>query len=500
MTGIAVVGIACRFPGAPDPGSFWQLLTDGADAVGELGADRWAEARRRNPAAVAALPEHARRGGYLDRVDEFDPEFFGISPREAAAMDPQQRLALELGWEAIEDAGVLPADLAGSRTGVFVGAVWDDYAKLAAATGPAAVTQHSATGLSRAVIANRISYTLGLTGPSVAMDTAQSSSLTAVHLACQSLRAGESEVALAGGVNLCLAPESALATARFGALSPDGRCYTFDERASGFVRGEGGALLLLEPLERAVAAGHRVYAVIRGSAANNDGATDGLTAPGQAGQEAVLRAACAQAGVEPSAVQYVELHGTGTRLGDPIEAAALGAVHGTGRAPDAPLRVGSVKTNLGHLEGAAGAAGLVKTVLSLAHRELPATLNHERPNPAIDLAGLRLRVQTERGRWPDDGGPLLAGVSSFGMGGANCHLVLEAVPSESRPAEVPAGGLDGDGLLAFPLSGRTPAALRGQAARLADHLDRKTDRPADLAHSLLTSRTAFEHRAVLLAA
>jgi polyketide synthase 12 len=506
---IAVVGLACRFPGAPDPDAFWRLLVEGTDAVTELPADRWAEVCRHSPELAAAVPEHARRGGYLDRVAGFDPAFFSISPREATAMDPQQRLALELGWEAIEDAGVLPADLAGTRTGVFVGAVWDDYAKLAAAHGPDAVTQHTATGLSRGVIANRISYTLGLTGPSVAVDTAQSSSLTAVQLACSSLLSGESEVALAGGVNLCLAPESALATARFGALSPDGRCYTFDERASGFVRGEGGALVVLEPLERALAAGHRVYCVIRGGAVNNDGATDGLTTPGRAGQEAVLRAACEQAGVDPAAVQYVELHGTGTRLGDPIEAAALGAAYGTGRSADAALRVGSVKTNLGHLEGAAGIAGLVKTVLSLAHRELPPTLNHDRPNPAIDLAGLRLRVQTERGPWPDPDRPLLAGVSSFGMGGANCHLVLASAPEDAvggvdggpdEAADVAAGGLDGEGLLAFPLAARSPAAVRGQAARLADHLDATEHlRPVDLAHSLLTTRTAFEHRAVLLA-
>ncbi|HEY0699604.1 MAG TPA: beta-ketoacyl synthase N-terminal-like domain-containing protein, partial [Micromonospora sp.] len=500
---VAVVGLACRFPRAENPAEFWRLLADGVDAVTEFPADRWAEALTRDPELATAVPEYARRGAFLDRVDEFDPGFFGVSPREAASMDPQQRLALELSWEALEDAGIVPATLAGTRTGVFVGAIRDDYARLTEAHGPAAITPHTATGLHRGILANRVSYLLDLHGPSLTLDTAQSSSLTAVHLACESLLSGEATIAVAGGVNLNLAPESALVAAKFGGLSPDGRCHTFDSRANGFVRGEGGALVVLEPLHRALAEGHRVYCVIRGSATNNDGATHGLTVPSRAAQEEVLRLAYRRAGVDPGEVQYVELHGTGTRVGDPIEAAALGAVFGPGRAEDDPVVVGSAKTNIGHLEGAAGIAGLVKAVLCVANRELPPSLNHAEPNPAIDLTGWRLRVRTAHGPWPRPDRPLVAGVSSFGMGGTNCHVVLSEWPSDAagdNPGDT-AAGIGGTGLLPFPLSARGDDALRAQAGRLAGHLAGHTGpRPVDVAHSLATTRTAFEHRAVLLAA
>ncbi|KJS58851.1 type I polyketide synthase, partial [Streptomyces rubellomurinus] len=510
---IAVVGLACRLPGAATPDAYWRLLADGVDAVTEFPADRWAEALARDPGLADAVPAHARRGGFLDRVDGFDPAFFGISPREARAIDPQQRLALELGWEALEDAGLRPAALAGTRTGVFVGGGADDYAKLTQAHGPHAVTQHTATGLTRGIIANRISYLLGLHGPSLTVDTAQSSALTAVHLACESLRTGESELALAGGVQLNLTPEGALAAARFGGLSPTGRCHTFDHRADGYVRGEGGALVVLEPLHRALAAGHRVLCVIRASATNNDGATDGLTVPSAAAQRDLLRLAYRRAGLDPAEVQYVELHGTGTRLGDPVEAAALGAVLGRDRPADDPLLVGSAKTNIGHLESAAGAAGLAKAVLCLSRRALPPSLHHERPAPAVELAGRGLRVRTEHGPWPHPDRPLVAGVSSFGMGGTNCHVVLSDHPDGSdrsdrsdgsgRSASVPApsgpaAGVDGCGTLPFLLSARDAGALREQAERLAGHLGAQ-DR-ADVAHSLATTRTLFEHRAVLLAA
>ncbi|MEU5599658.1 beta-ketoacyl synthase N-terminal-like domain-containing protein, partial [Streptomyces sp. NPDC020298] len=488
------VGVACRLPRADGPDSFWQLLREGRSAVGEVPADRWGTDGR---ADGGALREVVRHGAYLDRVDTFDAAFFGISPREARAMDPQQRMMLELAWEAFEDAGVLPERVRGSRTGVFVGAIWDDYATLLARQGLTAVTEHSLTGLHRGIIANRISYTLGLHGPSLTVDTAQSSALVAVHLACESLRRGESELALAGGINLNIVPESTLGAAKFGGLSPDGRCFTFDARANGYVRGEGGGAVLLKPLAAALADGDPVLCVIRGSAVNNDGTTDGLTAPNAQAQRAVLRTAYARAGVDPAAVQYVELHGTGTRVGDPIEASAVGTVLGQAEGRSGPLVVGSAKTNVGHLEGAAGIVGLLKAALSLHHAELPASLNFETPNPAIPLDELNLRVQQALTPWPATEGPRLAGVSSFGMGGTNCHVVLEAAPQQPRPSR------DATAEPALPvpwlLSGKSRKALRAQAARLLTHVEsRPALRPDDVGLSLATARTAFTHRAVAL--
>ncbi|MGB3443348.1 MAG: beta-ketoacyl synthase N-terminal-like domain-containing protein, partial [Actinophytocola sp.] len=474
---IAIVGMACRVPGAANPGEFWRLLRDGTDAVGAAPPARWPEGLE------------VRRGGFLADVAGFDPGFFGISPREAAAMDPQQRLALELAWEAFEDARTVPGAVAGSRTGVFVGAIWDDYAALTHRAG--AVDQHTMTGLNRGVIANRVSYTLGLRGPSMTVDAGQSSSLVAVHLAVESLLRGETDTAVAGGVNLILAEESTVSAARFGGLSPDGRCHTFDARANGFVRGEGGVLVVLKPLHRAIADGDRVHAVIHGTAVNNDGGGASLTAPSKRAQEAVLREAYARAGVDPGALGYVELHGTGTRLGDPIEAAALGAVLGTHRSE--PLPVGSVKTNIGHLEGAAGAAGLLKAVLAVAHGRIPASLHFETPNPEIPLADLNLRVVTELSDFPARDGRLVAGVSSFGAGGTNCHVVLSGVP-QPEPAVPTETGRP----TPVVLSGRTEQALRDQAARLRAAIG-DTGRLADLGHSLATTRTAFERRAGIVA-
>lgn len=353
------------------------------------------------------------RGGFLDRVDEFDAGFFGVSPKEAAAMDPQQRLTLELAWEALEDAGIRPGDLGGMPASVVIGAMAADYATLVYQRGEAAITRHTLAGLTRGILANRVSYALDLRGPSLTVDTAQSSALVAVHLACESLRSGEAAVALAGGVNLNLVPESTATAGRFGGLSPDGRCFTFDARANGYARGEGGGIVVLKPLRQALADEDHVYAVILGSAVNNDGATPGLTVPDAAAQERVVRLAVERAGVDPAAVQVVELHGTGTRVGDPIEAAALGAALGAARPATRPLLVGSAKTNVGHLEGAAGIVGLLKAVLSIHHREVPASLNYETPNPGIDLDALNLRVATELSpgrartrRWSPGSAPL----------------------------------------------------------------------------------------------
>ncbi|OEV03912.1 SDR family NAD(P)-dependent oxidoreductase, partial [Streptomyces oceani] len=535
---VAVVGLSCRLPHAADPESFWRLLRAGEHAITEVPADRW---------DAEAVPS-ARRGGFVDRVDGFDPGFFGIAPVEAAAMDPQQRLALELAWEALEHAGVVPAELRHSRTGVYLGAISDEYAALDRGRGLEAIDRHSMTGGQRAMIANRVSYFLGFRGPSFTVDAAQSSSLVSVHLACESLRAGEADTALAGGVSLALAPQSAAAAERFGGLSPDGRCYTFDARANGYVRGEGGGVVVLKRLRQAVADGDRVLGVIRGSAVNNDGGGPGLTAPSQAGQEEVLRLAYEDAAVDPAAVRYVELHGTGTAVGDPTEAAALGAVLGTAREEGSvPLAVGSAKTNVGHAEGAAGVVGLLKVLLALRHRELPASLNYEHPNPRIPLDRLRLRVQDALSAWPGADGPLLAGVSSFGMGGTNCHVVLQdydasaahpgAEPATDRsplaprrattapphPAEStdpgisdPACASSEAGELPVPwvLSGRDAAALRDQARRLhafrtgepapaggpgpVEATERPVARAVDIGHTLAHERTSFAHRAVLL--
>ncbi|MET9971606.1 beta-ketoacyl synthase N-terminal-like domain-containing protein, partial [Streptomyces sp. NPDC006356] len=484
-TAVAIVGVACRLPGADSPDALWELLRAGRSAVtevpeehrGRLGTARWA--------------------GLLDHVDRFDAEFFGISPKEAAVMDPQQRLLLELGWEALEDAGIRPADLRGSSTGVFVGAMADDYALLGARAGERAVTRHTFTGVSRSLLANRLSYVLGIHGTSLTVDTGQSSSLVAVHLACEALRRGETPLAIAGGVNLILAPDSTLRAERLGALSPDGRSHTFDARANGYVRGEGGVALLLKPLAAALADGDTVHGCILGGAVNSDGAGDTLTAPNSAAHSAVLTAAYHHGGVEPAEIAYVELHGTGTKLGDPVEAAGLGAVFG----PERPVRVGSVKTNIGHLEGAAGIAGLLKVVLSLRHRALPASLNHDTPNPDIPLRELGIEVQRDLTPLPPHG-RIVAGVSSFGVGGTNCHLVVATAP-ETAPAttpEPPTESPDATAVpaVAWPLSARSAAALREQAARLRTHL---TAHPglglADVGLSLATTRTTFHHRAVL---
>ncbi|MFD7446142.1 type I polyketide synthase, partial [Streptomyces sp. NPDC059909] len=486
---IAVVGLSCRLPGAADRTAFWELLRTGSSGVSEAPEGRWGH-EADTPAGV--------RGGFLDRVEDFDAGFFGISPREAAAMDPQQRLVLELTWEALEDAGIVPSSLRDSATSVFVGTLRDDYTGLLYQYGTEAVTQHTMAGVNRGVIANRVSYHLGLRGPSLTVDAAQSSSLVAVHLACESLRSGESATAVAAGVNLNLLAENLVTEERFGALSPDGTTYAFDARANGFVPGEGSGVVILKPLARALADGDRIHGVIRGSAVNNDGATEVLTRPSAAAQEQVLRLAYERAGIDPRAVQYVELHGTGTPVGDPVEAAALGAALGAGRDADSALRVGSVKTNIGHLEGAAGIAGLVKVLLALSHRELPPSLNFETPNPRIPLAELGLAVQRELGAWPRPDRELIAGVSSFGMGGTNCHVVVSEAPPADAAPDVAADPAD-PAVLPWVLSGQGEVALRAQATRLADHAEQHAAlSPTDLGLSLATSRAVLDHRAVVV--
>ncbi|MDG5805265.1 type I polyketide synthase [Streptomyces ossamyceticus] len=513
-TAIAVTGYSCRLPGACSPEAFWQLLASGRDAVTETPADRWdTEAVRTSTVPDA---ERARWGAFLDRVDLFDAAFFGISPREATAMDPQQRLVLELGWEALEHAGTVPGDLAGSHTGVFVGADADDYALLRARLGADGITRHSSTGAQRSMIANRLSYVLGLRGPSQTVDTGQSSSLVAVHLACQSLRSGECTTALAGGVHLNLAPDSALVVAGSGALSPDGRSHTFDARANGYVRGEGGVLVLLKTLDRALADGDPVRCLILGGAVNNaGGAGAGLTVPDEGAQREVIDLAHRRAGTRPDDVHYVELHGTGTKVGDPVEATALGAVLGAPRTSGHPLTVGSAKTNVGHLEAAAGAVGLLKVILSLTHQALPPSLHHTTPSSPLDDLGLA--VQRHLTAWPPGDTPRVAGVSSFGMGGTNCHLVVSdwsepgtptgpsgtpASPREANPpaSVVPTGPAAVDLPAPVVLSGRDEAALRRQAEQLGRFVSEHPEvGPADLASACAMTRTHFGSRAAVVA-
>ncbi|WP_169736664.1 type I polyketide synthase [Pseudonocardia spinosispora] len=455
---IAVVGMACRFPGAESIAAFWQLLVQGTDAVREVPADRWEVERHYDPDLSAPGKMNTRWGGFLDQVDQFDPAFFGLSPREATHMDPQQRLVLELVWEAFEHARLAPRTLRGTPAGVFLGAMWSDYARLGAGD-LNTVDPHTATGQDTSVLAGRVSYTLGLEGPSLTVNTACSSSLVAIHLACQSLRRGESTLALAGGVSLILSPASTVAMSKFGAMAPDGRCKTFDASADGYVRGEGAGMVVLKPLSRAIADGDPVVCVIRGSALNNDGFSNGLTAPNPHAQQAVLRAAYRNAGIEPSHVHYVETHGTGTVLGDPIEANAVGAVLGAGRAPDRPLILGSVKTNMGHLEAAAGIAGFIKTALAVENRVIPQHLHLDTPNPRVSWEALNLDVARERRAWPWPGESPVAGVSSFGFSGTNCHVVLEGMSTQAR---------------FFPLSAGGPAQLR---RRMLDLLPTVADLP-----------------------
>ena len=488
--GIAVVGMACRMPGAPDLAALWRLLRDGVEAVGEPPSDR-----------VAGCA----RGGFIAGADMFDADFFGISPKEAAASDPQQRLALELSWECIEDAGIVAERIAHSAVGVFVGVMGGDYAELVAAD-RRAITHHSLTGVGRAVIANRISYALRLGGPSLTVDTGQSSSLVAVHLACESLLRGESELAVAGGMNLILSSFGNALAAEFGALSPEGRCYAFDARANGHVRGEGGGMVVLKRLTDALADGDRVYGVISGSAMNTGSDERGMTVPSQGAQVAVIEEALTRSGIDSAAVQYVELHGTGTPVGDPIEAAALGAAYGRGRPGDVPLAVGSIKTNIGHLEGAAGIAGLIKAVLCVHRRELVASLNFEEVNPRIPLEQLGLRVVRVPEPWPAGGHRIAAGVSSFGMGGTNAHLIIQEPPPAAEgltAADAPGPFAVADvagGLCVWPLlvSGRGTQALRAQAARLHEHLARAETPLADVACSLVSTRAELEDRAVVI--
>ncbi|MGW4808650.1 type I polyketide synthase, partial [Kitasatospora sp. NPDC004272] len=486
---VAIVGMAARFPRAADLPEFWELLISGGDAVGPVPPDRW------NPADVVDPTREIQAvGGFLDGVDRFDAEFFGISPREAEVLDPQQRLMLETVWRTLEDAGHPAADLRGTRTGVYMGALWHDHELLRKDRG-AGATQHSIVGNSLDILSARVSYVLGLTGPSLTVESSCSSSLVALHQACQALRHGEVEAALVGGSNLMLTPEVTVGLTHFGGLSPTGRCHAFGAGADGFVRGEGVAAVYLKRLDRALRDGDRVRAVVVASAVNNDGGGDSLVTPNPAAQCDLLERVYGGGAVPPDALAYVEAHGTGTVRGDGAEASALGRVLGRARTAG-PLHIGSVKTNIGHLEPAAGLAGLIKSVLSLEHGVVPASLHAEELNPDIDFAGLNLAVARE---------PLALapgshiGVNSFGWGGTNAHVVVTAAPDRDPAPEEPGEAGDEDGAAPFllPLSGHTGAALERREADLRERL--AAGAPArGLARTLAWRRDHFAERRALI--
>jgi len=493
---IAVIGIGCRFPGADGPDAFWELLRSGTDAISEAPPDRWdADAYYAAGEAPGVGKMNTRWGGFLTEVDRFDAHFFGISPREAARMDPQQRLLLEVTWETLERAGLNPADLAGSSTGVFVGISGSDYARRQFSH-PDYVDAYAGTGNAHSIAANRLSYLFDFQGPSVALDTACSSSLVAIHMALQSLRSGESDLALAGGVNLLLAPELTITFAQARMMAADGRCKTFDARADGYVRSEGCGMVALKRLADAQRDGDPILAVLRGSAVNQDGRSNGLTAPNGLAQQKVIRQALANAGLQPDEIDYVEAHGTGTRLGDPIEVHALRAVFDQPTA-ETPLIVGSVKTNVGHLEAAAGIAGLIKAVLALTHAEIPPHLHFQALNPHIDLAGSRLRLGAGAAPWPHNGRARIAGVSSFGFGGTNAHVIVTAPPEPvSAPLAAPERPLH-----LLHLSARDENGLRALVARYAAYLDINPDAAlADLCYTANAGRAVLEQRLALVAA
>jgi phthiocerol/phenolphthiocerol synthesis type-I polyketide synthase D len=489
---VAVVGLGCRFPGdVVGPESFWRLLVNAEDAVSEVPADRWDADAFYDPDPLAPGRMTTKWGGFLSDVAGFDADFFAITPREAAAMDPQQRILLEVAWEALEHAGIPPDSLSGTRTGVMMGMSAWDYTIVNVEVG-AEIDGYVSTGNLHSTAVGRISYLLGLQGPAVAVDTACSSSLVAVHLACQSLRLRESDLALAGGVELSLSPFASISLSKWSALSPQGRCRTFDAGADGFVRGEGAGVVVLKRLADALRDGNRVMAVVRGSAVNQDGSSNGLTAPNVLAQRELITDALRAGAVAPDTVNYVEAHGTGTVLGDPIEFEALRATYGNGKAPCA---LGAVKTNLGHLEAAAGVAGLIKAVLVLERGQIPPNLHFSRWNPAIDASTTRFFVPTEIEPWPECTGPRRAGVSSFGIGGTNAHVVLEQAPDSDPVAGKP------DPVTTLVVSGKTPARIASMAGVLADWMagEGAGVRLADVAHTVNHHRARHKSFAAVCA-
>ncbi|SMD25846.1 type I polyketide synthase [Kibdelosporangium aridum] len=496
--GIAVVGIGCRFPGhVSSADDLWRLLLDERDAVQAVPKDRWTGAAFYDH--DASRPGHLRTqaGGYVDDVAAFDAHFFGIAPTEAARMDPQQRLFLETTWEALQDAGIVPELLAGTKTAVYAGVSGHDYGIIQLnPENRYLLGGHTMAGVTNCIVANRVSYLLDLRGPSMIVDTACSSSLVAIHLACRSIRSGEATMAIAGGVGALLIPETTIAFSQGTFLSPEGRSKSFSKSADGYVRSEGSGTVVLKPLSAAVADGDRIYAVIRGTATNSDGRTNGISVPSEEAQAQMILDACRDAGVAPTSIGYIEAHGTGTSVGDPIEARALGKALGSGRNGQGPCIVGAVKSNMGHLEPAAGIAGMIKACLVVSKGEIPANIHAEEPNPAIPFEELGLRLATARQPWPGDG-PRLAGVNSFGFGGSNAHVILEGVAETDRDEETQAATHE---QVLFTLSAKTKDALSAYVDSYADFLDEPRGAAAlpAIASTQAQARPHYDHRLAIV--